>query len=137
MLEGWGEGQVSYWKQIFQALASHGRRKGASLAGDLESEEFYMVFWFWLNSAPSFMHMDKGILREDDVENSPPPPAIVRYARGFQGSGGRREDGRDEGQKLRGGRLFKVTQIHFSFFSFSEIKRMSSCVIDNLLTFLL
>ena len=73
MLEGWGEGQVSYWKQIFQALASHGRRKGASLAGDLESEEFYMVFWFWLNSAPSFMHMDKGILREDDVENSPPP----------------------------------------------------------------
>lgn len=76
MLEGWGEGQVSYWKQIFQALASHGRRKGASLAGDLESEEFYMVFWFWLNSAPSFMHMDKGILREDDVENSPPPPPL-------------------------------------------------------------
>ena len=35
-------------------------------------KEFYMVFWFWLNSAPSFMHMDKGILREDDVENSPP-----------------------------------------------------------------
>ena len=35
-------------------------------------KEFYMVFWFWLNSAPSFMHMDKGILREDGVENSPP-----------------------------------------------------------------
>ena len=55
----------------------------------------------------------------------------------ISGFRGRREDGRDEGQKLRGDGFFKGTQIHFSSFSFSEVKRMSSCVIDNLLTFLL
>lgn len=83
---------MSYWKQIFQALASHERRKGESLTGDLESKEFYMVFWFWLNSAPSFVHMDKGILRalnrEDDVENSPPLSEMLEDFR-VQGKEGR------------------------------------------------
>lgn len=40
----WGEEKVSYWKQIFQALASHGQRKGESLTGDLESKENFT--WF-------------------------------------------------------------------------------------------
>lgn len=33
--------------------------------------------------------------------------------------------------------ILNGTQIHFSFFFFSEVKRMASCVIENLLTFLL
>lgn len=51
-----------------------------------------MVFWFWLNSAPSFVHMDKGILRalnrEDDVENSPPLSEMLEDFR-VQGKEGR------------------------------------------------
>ena len=79
---------MSYWKQIFPGACLSWAEKGRVAGGRFRvRREFYMVFWFWLNSAPSLMHMDKGILREDDVENSTPPPPIVRYAGGFQGSG--------------------------------------------------